>query len=106
MINLFAASENINYAKCSRFAANARPCLKEQFEKNLHAILQVLGWSMSDLVIEQTLNAIKTRSGLTRRRGFEKNARDLWAMIEHHWNGHYIRLERDHDDCKEILQLV
>ena len=88
MLNLFAASGHLNYAKCARMyvqkmlaLSKSNPWLNQQFEEGQHAVRRSgrfwAGW-WTDLVIEQTLmRSIKSRGGLTRGRGFEENVRHL-----------------------------
>ena len=95
MMNLFAASGHINYAKCSRLYVqemlsqlDTNPWLLQQFQNGRHAVRRSERfWSglWSDLVIEQTLmRSIKCTGGLTRGRGFGENVRNLWVMSINH----------------------
>ena len=88
MMNLFAASRHINYAKCSRhyvqemFAlSNEKPWLYQKFINGKHAVQRSSRYwpgLWSDLIIEQTLMcSLKSSGGLTRGRGFEDNVRHL-----------------------------
>ena len=90
MMNLFAATEHVNYARSSRMyvqemlsLAETNPCLREQFQEGCHAVRRSgRYWPglWSDFVIEQTLmRSLKSRGGLTRGRGFEENVRHLWV---------------------------
>ena len=90
MMNLFAASGHINYAKCSRLyvqemlaLSNEKLWLYQLFIDGKHAVRPSSHyWSglRSDLVIEQTLmRSLKSSGGLTRGRGFEDNVRHLWV---------------------------
>ena len=95
MLNLFAASGHINYARSARIyiqemeELNAtNPWLQEKFEKGFHAVRRsARHWSglWSDLVIEQTLmRSIKSRGGLTRGRGMTETVRHLWVLSISH----------------------
>jgi hypothetical protein len=90
MMNLFAATGHVNYARSSRMyvqemlsLAETNPWLNEQFQEGRHAVRRSgRYWAglWSDLVIEQTLmRSLKSRGGLTRGRGFEENVRHLWV---------------------------
>ena len=89
MLNLFAPSGHINYAK--RFyvqkmqnLCEEHPWLYQQFKDGFHAVRRSnRHWSglWSDLTIEQTLmRSIKTRGGLTRGRGMTESVRNMWAL--------------------------
>ena len=91
MLNLFAASGHINYAKSTRLyiqqmraLSETQPWLAEQFNIGKHAVTRSNRyWAglWSDLVIEQTLmRSVKSRGGLTRSRGMKEGTRHLWAM--------------------------
>ena len=90
MMNLFAASGHINYAKCSRLyvqetlaLSNEKPGLCQQFIDGKYSVQRSSHyWSglWSDLVIKQTLMRSQKSSGdLTRGRGFEDNVKHLWV---------------------------
>ena len=89
MMNLFAATGHVNYARSSRNVqemlslAETNPWLSEQFQEGRHAVRRSgRYWAglWSDLVIEQTLmRSLKIRGGLTRGHGFEENVRHLWV---------------------------
>lgn len=92
ILNLFAASGHLNYAKSARlylqkmlFLQTSHPWLFEKFVNGFHAVRRTdHHWSglWSDLVIEQTMmRSIKTRSGLTR--GMEDSVRNLWVLSMH-----------------------
>ena len=91
MLNLFAATGHINYAKSSRLYVQQmielqqkHPWLHKKFREGLHAVRRSNRyWAglWSDLVIEQTLmRSIKTRGGLTRGRGMSEDVRHLWVL--------------------------
>ena len=91
MLNLFAATGHINYAKSARLYVqqmidlqNSNPWLHHKFEQGMHAIRRSnRNWAglWPDLVIEQTLmRSIKTRGGLTRGRGMTDDVRNLWVL--------------------------
>ena len=91
MLNLFAATGHINYAKSARLyiqemreLQETHPWLFEKFTEGYHALRQSdQFWSglWSDLVIEQTLmRSIKTRGVLTRGRGMTESVRHLWVL--------------------------
>ena len=89
MMNLFAVSGHINYAKCSRLCvqemfalSNEKPWLYQQFIDGKHEVRRSSRyWSglWSDLVIEPLMRSLKSSGGLTRGRGFEDNTRHLWV---------------------------
>ena len=98
MLNLFAASGHISYAKSARFYVQqmqdlhiTQPWLHQQFMNGLHAVRRSdRYWSglWSDLTIEQTLmRSIKTRVGLTRGRGMSESVRHLWVLSLSHCAG-------------------
>ena len=91
MINLFAATGHINYAKSARIyiqememLSETYPWLFDQFQNGLHAVKRTKkNWNglWTDLVIEQTMmRSLKTRGGLTRGRGFTDTVRHLWVL--------------------------
>jgi regulator of replication initiation timing len=91
MLNLFAATGHINYAKSARLYVQQmielqqkHPWLKQKFEEGFHAVRRSTRyWAglWSDLVIEQTMmRSIKTRGGLTRGRGMSEDVRHLWVL--------------------------
>jgi len=89
MLNLFAATGHMNYAKSARLyvqqmsnLSSTHPQLYEQFLLGNHTIRQSdrywAGLSL-DLVIEQTMmRSIKSQGGLTRGRGMHNTARATW----------------------------
>ena len=90
LMNLFAASEHINYAKCFRFyvqemlaLSNEKPWLNQHCIDGKHAVQRSsCYWSgqWSDLVIEQTLmRSLKSSGSLTSGWEFEDNMRHLWV---------------------------
>ena len=89
MLNLFAATGHVNYARSARMYIQQMleletkyPYLFEKFSAGNHAIRRSNRyWAglWSDLIIEQTLmRSVKSRGGLTRGRGMEENVRELW----------------------------
>jgi hypothetical protein len=91
MLNLFAASGHINYAKSARLYLQEMEALQEKhpwlhnnFENGLHAVRRTgRHWAglWSDLIIEQTLmRSIKSRGGLTRGRGMTESVRHMWVL--------------------------
>ena len=91
MLNLFAATGHLNYAKSARFylqqmlsLPQTHPWLYNQFFKGLHTARRNTSfWSglWTDLTIEQTMmRSIKSRGGLTRGRGMSENVRHLWVL--------------------------
>ena len=95
MINLFAATAHINYAKSSRFylqtmldLQTAPPWVYENFAVNGYHTVQRSDrfWAglWTDLIIEQVLmQAVKSRGGLTRGRGVSENVRVMWTNSLH-----------------------
>ena len=90
MLNLFAATGHIHYARSARMyiqqmseLSSKYPYLFNKFSSGHHAVRRSSRyWAglWSDLVIEQTLmRSIKSRGGLTRGRGMEENVRQLWV---------------------------
>ena len=87
MLNLFAATGHINYAKSARVYVQQitelqqrNPWLYNKFQEGFHAVRRS-DRLWSDLVIEQTLmKSIKTRGGLTRGRGMSEDVRQLWVL--------------------------
>ena len=91
MLDLFAASGHINYARSARLyiqqtraLSEAYPWLAEEFNIGKHAVrCSNRYWARlsSDLVIEQALmGSVKSRGGLSRGRGMKEGTRHLWAM--------------------------
>ena len=95
MLNLFAATGHIHYAKSSRLYLQLMhdlptdyPWLFEAFEKHgFHTVRRSERyWSglWTDLTIEQVLmRSIKTRGGLTRGRGMTDTVRHQWVHTAH-----------------------
>ena len=95
MLNLFAATGHINYAKSVRLYLQSmqslreeHPWLYEQYSKSgYHSIRRSdRFWAglWPDLVIEQCMmRAIKSSGGLTRGRGMTESTRNLWVGTLH-----------------------
>ena len=95
MINLFAATGHINYARCLRLQLQlmldlhkTHPWLHSQFANDgFHVIRRSERfWAglWTDLVIEQVLmKSLKSRGGLTRGRGLTESVRALWVNAMH-----------------------
>ena len=95
MINLFAATAHINYAKSSRLhlqtmldLSATHPWVYENFAaKGFHTVRRSdRFWAglWTDLIIEQVMmRAIKSRGGLTRGRGVSENVRVMWINSMH-----------------------
>ena len=95
MLNLFAATRHIHYAKSARLylqkmtdLPTKHPELHQQFcEYSSHAIRRTeRSWAglFSDLVIEQVMmRSIKSSGGLTRGRGFNETTRNQWVLTAH-----------------------
>ena len=95
MINLFAATGHINYAKCARLhlqnmleLENNHPWVYEKFAVHgFHTIRRTDHfWAgiWSDLAIEQVLmRSLKSRGGLTRGRGVTESVRLIWLKTMH-----------------------
>ena len=95
MLNLFAATGHIHYAKSARLYLQQmselpikHPDLHQQFsEFSAHAIRRSdKSWAglWSDLVIEQVMmRSIKSSGGLTRGRGFSETTRNQWVLTAH-----------------------
>ena len=92
MLNLLAATGDINYAKSARLyiqqmreLQQTDPWLFEKYTEGYHAVRQsdqFLSGLWSDLVIEQILlRSIKTRGGLIRGCGMSESVRHLWVLI-------------------------
>ena len=91
MLNLFASTGHVNYAKSARFYVqqmqsleDKMPWLHEMYLKGEHAVKRSKRkWAglWSDLVIEQTLmRSIKSRGGLTHGRGMSESVRHMWVL--------------------------
>ena len=95
MLNLFAATGHLHYAKCGRLylqlmqdLPNSHPWLYKKFaEEGCHAIRRSKRyWSglWSDLVIEQVMmKSLKSRGGLTTGRGMTESVRHQWVHSMH-----------------------
>ena len=94
MLNLFAATGHVYYAKSARLylqqmlkLPKEHPWLYKQFvEFGYHTIRRTeCGGGLSpDLVIEQAMmRSLKSRGGLTRGRGFTESVRNLWVLTVH-----------------------
>ena len=95
MLNLFAASGRINYAKSARLHLQSmnelpekHPWLYQCFnEKGYHVVRRsdrYWGGLWSDLIIEQVLmRSIKSRGGLSRGRGMSDSVIAIWCLSMH-----------------------
>lgn len=96
MLNLFAATGHINYAKSARFYVqlmqfdlpSEHPWLHQCFiNKGYHTVRRssrYWGGLWTDLVIEQVMmRSIKSRGGLTRGRGLTESVRHQWIFSMH-----------------------
>ena len=95
MLNLYAATGHMNYAKCARLYLQEMldlkdnyPWLFDQFaNKGYHCVRRTdKYWSglWTDLTIEQTMmRSIKNRGGLTRGRGMSASVKHLWVSTLH-----------------------
>ena len=95
MLNLFAASGHLNYAKSARLYVQQmvnlgvkHAWLSKQFENEKHAVRRSERyWAglWTDLIIEQTMmRSVKTAGGLTRGRGMKEGTRHLWTLSLNH----------------------
>ena len=95
MLNLFAATGHLHYAKSARMYLQQMLDLPFKY-RNLHRQFVEHGyftkrrsdrlWAglWSDLVIEQVMmRSVKGRGGLTRRRGFSESTRLQWVLTAH-----------------------
>ena len=91
MLNLFAATGHLHYAKIARVyiqemekLPETHPWLHDQFLNDSHTVNRTArNWSglWTDLTIEQTLmRSLKSRGGLTSGRGLSEPVRHLWTM--------------------------
>ena len=98
MLNVFAATGHVNYAKCARLYLqkmrnlhNTHPELYEQFLNGFHTVRRSdKYWAglWTDLVIEQVMmRALKSRGGLSRGRGVTESVRLLWVNSMHRCAG-------------------
>lgn len=95
LLNLFAATGHINYAKSARLylqmmrkLPNAHPWLYKKFsEDGYHTVRRSeRRWAglWTDLVIEQVMmRSLKSRGGLTRGRGMTESVRQQWIYSMH-----------------------
>ena len=94
MINLFAATGHIHYAKSARLHLQNMLELKtthrwvyEQFSQGYHTVRRTdKFWAglWADLIIEQVMmRSIKSNGGLTRGRGIAESTRQLWIGSIH-----------------------
>ena len=95
MLNLFAATGHMNYAKSTRLYLQLmfnmhidHPWLYEQYSKlGFHSVRRSdRFWAglWPDLVIEQCMmRTVKSRGGLTHGRGMSESTRDLWVRTMH-----------------------
>ena len=109
MLNLFAATGHINYAKCSRLYLqnminlhSEYPWVHKKFmEEGFHTVRRSSRfWAglWTDLTIEQVLmRSMKTRGGLTRGRGVTESARVLWINTAH-------RCSSIHESMSQLTQ--
>ena len=95
MLNLFAATGHINYAKCARLylqemksLPQTHPWIYSQFVNGEHTVRRTeRNWTgiWTDLAIEQTLmRSLKTRGGLTVGRGMSESVRHQWVLSLSH----------------------
>ena len=96
MLNLFAATGHIHYAKSGRLylqqmleLPTTHPQIYKYFTEHGYHVIRLTDkfWSVlwSDLVIEQVLmQSIRRVGGLTRGRGFAQSTRDQWNLTAHY----------------------
>ena len=92
MINLFAATGHVHYAKCPRLYLLQMLELETMFNDNgYHTVRQSdKFWAglWTDLIIEQVMmRSHKSRGGLTRGRGIHKTVRTMWICSSHRCAG-------------------
>ena len=99
MINLFASTGHINYAKSARFHLQSMLELKTTYpwvyksfaENGYHTVRRsnrFWGGLWPDLIIEQVMmRSIKSRGGLTRGRGITESVRTQWISSMHRCAG-------------------
>ena len=99
MINVFAATGHINYAKCARVHLQNMLELRTKFpwvysnfsEHGYHTVRRSdKSWAglWSDLIIEQCLmRSLKSRGGVTRGRGITDSVKLLWVSSMHRCAG-------------------
>ena len=94
MLNIFAASGHINYAKCARLhlqdmlqLPSQYPWVDKMFYKGYHTVRRSDHyWAglWSDLIIEQCLmRSLKTQGGITHGRGVSESVRMVWLSSTH-----------------------
>ena len=95
LLNLFAATRHLHYAKCARLylqqmrkLPETHPWLYEKFAVHgLHAVRRSPKfWAglSPDLVVEQVvMRSLKSRGGLTRGRGVTESVRQQWVLTMH-----------------------
>ena len=96
MINLFAATGHVHYAKSSRLYLQQMLELETQYpwvysmfnDNSYHTVRQsdkfwVVLWA--DIIIEQVMmHSLQSKGGLTRGRGISKTVRTMWICSSHH----------------------
>ena len=97
MLNLYAATGHINYAKSVRLYLQMMINLKHDYpwlhaqstEHGYHSVRQTSKYWASlwtDLVTEQTMmRSVKSIGGLTRGHGMIQSVRDIWVPNLHSW---------------------
>ena len=94
MLNLFAATGHIHYAKCGRLylqkmlrLENEYPWVYSKFMEGFHTVWRSdRFWAglWTDLTIEQVMmRSIKSRDGLTKGRGVIESLRTTWIKTAH-----------------------
>ena len=90
LLNLFAATCHIHYAKSVRLYVremrklpSTHPWLHQKFVEGYHPVRRSeILWA--DIVIEQVLiRSLKSRGGLTRGRGMTESVRQQWVYSMH-----------------------
>jgi len=105
MLNLFAATGHVQYAKCARLylqnmleLPHTHAWLHEKLSSGHHSVRRsdrLWGGLSTDLLIEQVLmRAIKGRSGLTHGRGMSESVRLLWVHTLHKCASVHVALSR------------
>ena len=94
LLNLFAATGHIHYAKSARLYVqemrklpSTHPWLHQKFVEGYHTVRRsdrLWAGLWTDIVIEQVLmRSLKSRGGLTRGRGMTESVRQQWVYIMH-----------------------
>ena len=95
MLNLFAVTGHLHYAKCARLYLQQMLQLETNYpwvhkffvEKGYHTVRRTDHyWNRlwTDLIIEQMMTrSLKSRGGLTRGRGVTESVRTLWISSMH-----------------------